>query len=115
MHDAMSPGEMFRLEKLGFCGPEMVGKRVDEGYFSLSGQLPVNPSGGLAARGHPIGATGIAQICEIVWQLRGEAGPRQVKGRNSAYPRVGLTQNSGGYVEGGPAALTVTILKQEGS
>jgi len=113
VHDAMSPGEMFRLEKLGFCAPEAVGKRVDEGYFSLSGKLPVNPSGGLAARGHPIGATGIAQICEIVWQLRGEAGPRQVKGRNSAFPRIGLTQNSGGYVEGGPAALTVTILTRD--
>ena len=113
VHDAMAPGEMFRVAKLGFCEPEEAGRRVDEGYFSLSGKLPVNPSGGLAARGHPIGATGLAQISEIVWQLRGEAGSRQVKGRKSTYPRVGLTQNSGGYVEGAPAAMTVTILKRD--
>jgi acetyl-CoA acetyltransferase len=112
VHDAMAPGEMFRLMKLGFCKAEEIGRRVDEGYFSLSGKLPVNPSGGLAARGHPIGATGLAQLSEIVWQMRGEAGPRQVNGRKSPYPRVGLTQNSGGYVEGSPAALTVTILTQ---
>jgi acetyl-CoA acetyltransferase len=70
----------------------------------------VNPSGGLAARGHPIGATGLAQIAELVWQIRGEAGTRQVAGRNTPFPKVGLAQNSGGYVEGGPAALSVTIL-----
>ena len=110
VHDAMAPGEMFRIAKLGLCPPEDVGKRVEEEYFSLSGKLPVNTSGGLAARGHPIGATGLAQIAELVWQMRGEAGPRQVKGRRSPHPRVALAQNSGGYVEGSPAALTVTIL-----
>lgn len=112
VHDAMAPGEMFRVVKLGFCEPEDAGRLVDNGYFSLSGKLPVNPSGGLAARGHPIGATGLAQISEIVWQLRGEAGARQVRGRKRNYPRVGLTQNSGGYVEGSPAAMTVTIIKR---
>jgi len=110
VHDAMAPGEMFRIEKLGFCGAEEVGELVDQGHFTLTGKLPVNPSGGLAARGHPIGATGLAQIAEVVWQMRGETGSRQVKGRSSSYPKVGLTQNSGGYVEGSPAALTVTIL-----
>jgi len=59
VHDAMAPGEMFRIEKLGFCQPEETGRLVDEGFFSLTGKLPVNPSGGLAARGHPIGATGL--------------------------------------------------------
>jgi len=59
-----------------------------------------------------VGATGLAQIAELVWQMRGQAGARQVKGRNNPYPKVGLTQNSGGYVEGSPAALTVTILKR---
>ncbi|MDD5081935.1 MAG: thiolase family protein [Dehalococcoidales bacterium] len=113
VHDAMAPGEMFRIEKLGFCRAEEMGQLIDQGYFSLTGKLPVNTSGGLAARGHPIGATGLAQIAELVWQLRGEAGARQVKGRNSLYPRVGLAQNSGGYVEGSPAALTVTILKRD--
>jgi acetyl-CoA acetyltransferase len=110
VHDAMSPGEMFRIEKLGFYKAEEIGGLVDEEHFTLTGKLPVNTSGGLAARGHPIGATGLAQIAELVWQMRGEAGPRQAKGRNSPYPRVGLAQNSGGYVEGSPAALSVTIL-----
>jgi acetyl-CoA acetyltransferase len=111
VHDAMAPGEMFRIEKLGFCRPEDLGRLVDEGFFALNGKLPVNPSGGLAARGHPIGATGLAQIAELVWQMRGEAGPRQVKGRKNRYPGIGLAQNSGGYVEGSPAALSVTVLK----
>ena len=111
VHDAMAPGEMVRIEKLGFCKAEELGRLVDEGYCTLTGKLPVNPSGGLAARGHPIGATGLAQIAELVWQMRGEAGPRQVKGRNSRYPTIGLAQNTGGYVEGSPAALTVTVLK----
>lgn len=112
VHDAMAPGEMFRIEKLGLCPAEEVGRLVDKGYFSLNGKLPVNTSGGLAARGHPIGATGLAQINELVLQMRGHAGSRQVKGRNSEYPRVTLAQNSGGYIEGSPAALTVTILKR---
>ncbi len=112
VHDAMAPGEMFRIEKLGFFAAEEIGKLVDEGYFHLDGKLPINTSGGLAARGHPIGATGLAQIAELVWQMRGEACGRQVKGRKGDYPRVGLAQNSGGYVEGSPAALTVTILKR---
>ena len=112
VHDAMAPGEMFRIEKLGFCKAEEMGQRVDEGYFALSGKLPVNTSGGLAARGHPIGATGLAQVNEIVLQLRGQAGKRQVKGRRGPLPAIGLVQNSGGYVEGSPAALTATILKR---
>jgi len=110
VHDAMAPGEMFRIEKLGFGSAEEVARGVDNGDFTLSGRLPVNTSGGLAARGHPIGATGLAQVAEIVWQLRGEGEKRQVKGRNSEHPRVGLTQNSGGHVEGSHAALSVTIL-----
>lgn len=111
VHDAMAPGEMFRIERLGLCRAEDIGQRVDDGTFELTGKLPVNPSGGLAARGHPIGATGLAQIAELVWQMRGEAGARQVKGRKNGFPRVALAQNSGGYVEGSSAALSVTILK----
>ena len=111
VHDAMAPGELFRIEKLGFCKPEEMGSLVDQDFFALTGKLPVNPSGGLAARGHPIGATGLAQITELVWQMRGEAGPRQVKGRHQRLPRVALAQNSGGYVEGVSAAMSVTILK----
>lgn len=112
VHDAMAPGEMFRIEKLGFCPPEEIGELVDREHFSLKGGLPVNSSGGLASRGHPIGATGLAQIHELVLQIRGNAGPRQVSGKNSKFPQVALAQNSGGYVEGSPAALTVTILKR---
>jgi acetyl-CoA acetyltransferase len=111
VHDAMAPGELFRIEKLGFCKAEDISRRVDEGYFTLTGRLPVNTSGGLTSRGHPVGATGLGQIAELVWQMRGGAGARQVRGRKSHYPRVALAQNSGGYVEGSPAALTVTILK----
>lgn len=112
VHDAMAPGEMFRIEKLGLCKAEEVGERVEKDYFTLSGKLPVNTSGGLAARGHPIGATGLAQVTEIVLQLRGQAGERQVTGRHGPFPSIGLVQNSGGYIEGSPAALTVTILKR---
>lgn len=110
VHDAMAPGEMFRIAKLGLYKPEEIAHLVDKGHFSLQGGLPVNTSGGLASRGHPIGATGLAQINELVCQMRGEAKQRQVHGRNGSFPKVGLAQNSGGYVEGSPAALTVTIL-----
>ncbi len=110
VHDAMAPGEMFRIVNLGLGKPEEIGRMVEAGHFSLKGRLPVNTSGGLAARGHPIGATGLAQVAELVWQMRGEAGERQVKGRGSNYPRVGLAQNSGGYIDGSPAAVSVTIL-----
>jgi acetyl-CoA acetyltransferase len=113
VHDAMAPGEMIRIEKLGLCEPGEIGEKVDQDYFALQGPLPVNPSGGLAARGHPIGATGLAQVAELVWQMRGEAGQRQVRGRRSRYPTVGLAQNSGGYVGDSPAAVSVTILKQQ--
>lgn len=113
VHDAMAPGEMIRLEKLNFCRPEEVAKLADEGYFTLTGKLPVNTSGGLSARGHPIGATGLAQIAELIWQIRGEAGARQVRGRTTRYPKLGLAQNSGGYIEGSPAALAIVILKRE--
>lgn len=112
VHDAMAPGEMFRIARLRLYKPEEIGHLVDKDHFSLQGHLPVNTSGGLASRGHPIGATGLAQINELVCQLRGEAKQRQVRGRTGSCPKVGLAQNSGGYVEGSPAALTVTILKR---
>jgi len=69
--------------------------------------VAVNPSGGLSSRGHPVGATGLAQICEMTWQLRGEAGPRQ-----SGQPRIALAQNSGGWLSGEPAACNVHILER---
>ena len=78
-------------EGLGFFEPGTGGLAAEKGWTSLGGRLPVNPSGGLKAKGHPIGATGAAQIAEIVTQLRGEAGPRQVDGAST-----GLTHTLGG-------------------
>jgi len=70
--------------------------------------MPVNASGGLLSKGHPIGATGLAQICELTWQLRGDAGARQVEGA-----KVGLAQNGGGWIEGDSAAMAVHILSSK--
>jgi len=110
VHDAMAPAEMYRIVGLGFCKPEEAGRWVEEERTSLKGDKPVNTSGGLAARGHPIGATGLAQLAEIVWQMRGEAGSRQVMGKSGDGPKVGLTQNSGGFIDNRSAAYTVTVL-----
>ena len=107
VHDAMAPAELRLYEELELCKPGDAGKMIDEGHTALTGRIPVNPSGGLAAKGHPISATGLAQIAEIVWQLRGEAGPRQVKD-----PKVGLTENAGGWVMDDNGACAVTILKK---
>ncbi|UCH23426.1 MAG: thiolase family protein [Deltaproteobacteria bacterium] len=107
VHDAMAPAELKIYEELGFCQEGQGGRMIDEGRTTLSGVIPVNPSGGLAAKGHPVGATGLAQIAEVVWQLRGEAGERQVSNA-----KVGLTQNQGGLVRGDNGACTVTILKR---
>jgi acetyl-CoA acyltransferase len=107
VHDAMAPAELKLYEELGFCKEGEAARMIDEGTTMITGRIPVNPSGGLAAKGHPVGATGLAQIAEIVWQLRGEAGERQVSN-----PKVGLTQNQGGLVAGDNAACVVTILKR---
>jgi acetyl-CoA acetyltransferase len=72
----------------------------------FDGKVAVNTSGGLTAKGHPAGATGIAQITEIVWQMRGEAGGRQMK----SLPNVGLTENGGGNVAGETAVMAINIL-----
>jgi len=111
VHDAMAPGEMIRYVACGICAPEEAPRLVEEGGTSLTGRIPVNPSGGLAARGHPVGATGTAMIVELAWQLRGEAGKRQVTGRKGKGPKVALAQNSGGLVAGETAVSMGTILK----
>lgn len=105
VHDASAPAELIICEELGFCKHGEGGRLVDEGATLLGGRLPVNPSGGLLAKGHPVGATGVAQIAEIFWQLRGEAGKRQVPGA-----KVGLTENGGGMLRGEAAAVAVHIL-----
>ena len=84
--------------------PATGGKLIDEGVTQLVGRCPVNPSGGLLAKGHPVGATGVAQMCEIFWQLRGEAGGRQVAGA-----KVGLTENGGGVLGGENAAASIHV------
>jgi acetyl-CoA acetyltransferase len=91
LHDCFTIAEIVATEGLGLFEPGVGGLAAEKGWTSLGGKIPVNPSGGLKAKGHPIGATGAAQIAEIVTQLRGEAGPRQVDGA-----RTGLTHTLGG-------------------
>jgi acetyl-CoA acetyltransferase len=107
VHDAMAPGELLYYEQLGFCAAGDAAALLASGATAIGGRIAVNPSGGLSARGHPVGATGIAQIAELVWQLRGEAGRRQ-----SGRPSIALAQNSGGWLEGEPAAVNIHILER---
>jgi acetyl-CoA acetyltransferase len=106
VHDASAPAEIFLYEELSLCAPGAGGRLIADGVTNLGGKLPVNTSGGLLAKGHPVGATGIAQVVEVVEQLRGRAGARQV---NEA--RVALTQNAGGVLEGEPAACAVHVFR----
>jgi acetyl-CoA acetyltransferase len=108
VHDATAPAELIAYEQLGLARPGGGPELIESGETKLGGRLPVNTSGGLLSKGHPIGATGIAQLCEATWQLRGEAGPRQVEGA-----RVALTQNGGGWLEGDSAAMSVHILSRD--
>jgi acetyl-CoA acetyltransferase len=91
VHDCFSIAEIIAYEDLGFCAPGAGGRMLDERQTWLGGRLPVNVDGGLKAKGHPVGATGVSMTCEIVKQLRGDAGERQV-----ADADVGLTHNVGG-------------------
>jgi acetyl-CoA acyltransferase len=109
VHDAMAPAELTLYEELGLCKEGESPRLIREGRTALNGDIPVNPSGGLAAKGHPVGATGLAQVAEIVWQLRGEAGRRQIAKPN---PQIGLIENAGGFVEDEPAICSITILKK---
>jgi len=91
VHDCFTIAEILVVEALGLCQPGQGGCQASSGRTALGGEIPVNPSGGLKAKGHPVGATGVAQAVEITTQLWGAAGKRQVAGA-----RVGLTQNMGG-------------------
>ena len=95
VHDAFTIGEIVTTEALGLCPLGGGGELVASGHTRLGGAQPVNPSGGLMGRGHPLGATGLAQIAEIVWQLRGAAADRQVPGA-----RIGLVETMGGGTAG---------------
>ncbi len=99
LHDCFSINELISYEVLGFCEPGKSGALISEGATTYGGKWVVNPSGGLISKGHPIGATGLAQCAELSWQLRGEAGARQVEGA-----RVGLQHNAG---LGGAAVVTM--------
>jgi len=91
VHDCFTIAEIMATEALGFFAPGDGGPAVERGDTAIGGKIPVNTSGGLKAKGHPVGATGVAQAVEIVSQLRGAAGERQVKGA-----KIGMTQNMGG-------------------
>ena len=95
VHDAFTIAELLYYEALGFCDKGDAAKLLKDGETSLGGRIPVNASGGLLSKGHPIGATGTAQIAEIVRQLRGQCGDRQVEGA-----KVGLTHCTGGGISG---------------
>jgi acetyl-CoA acetyltransferase len=105
LHDASAPAEILAYESLGLCPRGEGGRLIDEGATKLGGRLPVNTSGGLLRKGHPIGATGIAQVVEVAEQLMGRSGPRQVEGA-----RVALTHNGGGSIGNDAAAQCVTVL-----
>jgi acetyl-CoA acetyltransferase len=107
VHDATAFGELAQTEDLGFCPKGEGGPFAESGASRLGGKLPVNTSGGLESRGHPVGASGIAQIHELITQLRGEAGPRQVQGA-----RVALAENGGGNIGFEEAAMGIHILSK---
>jgi acetyl-CoA acetyltransferase len=106
LHDASAPAEIMAYDYLGLCPRGDGGKLIEEGATRLGGRLPVNTSGGLLRKGHPVGATGIAQIVELAEQLQGRSGERQVEGA-----KLGLAQNGGGNIGSDVAAMCVTILK----
>ncbi|WP_031170580.1 thiolase family protein [Streptomyces durhamensis] len=105
LHDATAFGEIQQSELLGLCEPGAGGAAAEAGVTALGGRLPVNPSGGLESRGHPLGATGLAQVYELVCQLRAEAGVRQVPGA-----RIAVAENGGGFYAGEEAVAAVTVL-----
>jgi acetyl-CoA C-acetyltransferase len=106
VHDAATMGELQSYEALGLCEHGGASHLVEAGETERTGSSPVNPTGGLKARGHPIGATGAIQICDVVKQLRGEAGECQVEGAS-----LGVAQNAGGALNGMAANKTVHVLR----
>jgi acetyl-CoA acetyltransferase len=102
LHDCFATAELLHYENLGLCGDGEAGRMIDTGATALGGKVPVNVSGGLLSKGHPLGATGVANIYEVATHLRGEAGKRQVEGA-----RVGLT-----HVIGLGSACAVHVLEK---
>jgi acetyl-CoA C-acetyltransferase len=104
VHDCFTIAEIMVMEAMGIVKPGQGGPATSDGLTALQGKFPINPSGGLKSKGHPVGATGVAQICEAVTQLRGEAGERQIKNAKTA-----LTQNMGG--SGGSCVVHILEVK----
>src|SRR6266508_3780516 len=107
VHDAAAPAELILYEELGLCAAGDGPKLLASGDTALGGRMPVNPSGGLLSKGHPIGATGCGQLVELVDQLRVRCGDRQVAGARTA-----LAENGGGFLGNDPAATVVTIVSR---
>jgi len=107
VHDASAMGEIIQSENLGFVPLGQGGPAAERGEFTVGGRIPINPSGGLESKGHPLGATGIGQLFELVTQLRGEAGARQVEGARHA-----IQENGGGMQGVEEAAVAVHILSR---
>jgi acetyl-CoA C-acetyltransferase len=107
VHDCFTIAEILHNEDLGFFKKGEGGKAVEEGETEINGKVTINASGGLLAKGHPVGATGVAQICELVWQLRGEAGARQVDGAE-----IGLAHCMGNFSHADGGTCNVTILRR---
>jgi len=105
MHDSSAVMELLTYDHLGLAKPEDCVALLVDGQTRLGGRIPVNTSGGLLRKGHPVGATGVAQVFEITRQLQGRAGPRQVEGA-----RVGLAHNGGGSIRGDVAAMNISVL-----
>jgi acetyl-CoA acetyltransferase len=108
VHDASAMGELLNAENLMLVPFGASGPAAERGEFTIGGRIPINPSGGLESKGHPIGATGLAQLHELVTQLRGEAGGRQVDGA-----RVAIQENGGGLIGIEEAVVAVSILAKE--
>jgi len=106
LHDATAFGELHQCEVMGFCPVGQGGRFAESGATRLGGKLPLNTSGGLESNGHPVAASGLSQIYELVTQLRGEAGKRQVAGA-----RIGLAENGGGNIGLEEAAMCIHILE----
>ncbi|EWS65392.1 lipid-transfer protein [Hydrogenophaga sp. T4] len=105
VHDATAIGEIVQSENLGFCAFGEGGPLAESGGTTIGGRIPINTSGGLESKGHPIGATGLGQLHELVVQLRGEAGARQVQGA-----RLAIAENGGGLFGIEEAVAAITIL-----
>jgi acetyl-CoA acetyltransferase len=106
VHDASAYGELHQAEALGFCKAGEGGRFAESGATKLGGKVPINVSGGLESRGHPIGASGLAQIHELVTQLRGHGGKRQVEGA-----KIAIAENGGGALGQEEAAMCIHILE----